>query len=109
MTSCATCSVQIPIEDRGPAALPKTVVKRLAVSRHHPLMVATTSAGSVLLYDLRAPRSAVAQLKPHGSPMVRLLNSVTICPGSVTEFSRQHVCMVITCVVAAIEACGIFC
>ncbi|CAL5222212.1 g4544 [Coccomyxa viridis] len=64
------CIEQIPIEDRGPAALPKTVVKRLAVSRHHPLMVATTSAGSVLLYDLRAPRGAVAQLKPHSSPMV---------------------------------------
>ena len=65
--------VQIPIEDRGPAALPKTVVKRIMVSRHHPLMVTTTSAGSVLLYDLRAPRSAVAQLKPHSSPVVRPL------------------------------------
>lgn len=64
--------MQIPIEDRGPAALPRTVVKRLAVSRHHPLMVAATSAGSVLLYDLRAPRAAAAQLKPHSSPMVRL-------------------------------------
>lgn len=62
--------IQIPIEDRGPAALPKTVVKRIAVSRHHPLMVTTTSAGSVLLYDLRAPRAAAAHLKPHGSPMV---------------------------------------
>ena len=65
--------MQIPIEDRGPAALPRTVVKRLAVSRHHPLMVAATSAGSVLLYDLRAPRAAAAQLKPHSSPMVRPL------------------------------------
>ncbi|CAK0786809.1 hypothetical protein CVIRNUC_010023 [Coccomyxa viridis] len=64
------CMEQIPIEDRGPAALPRTVVKRLAVSRHHPLMVAATSAGSVLLYDLRAPRAAAAQLKPHSSPMV---------------------------------------
>lgn len=73
--------LQIPIEDRGPAALPKTVVKRIAVSRHHPLMVATTSAGSVLLYDLRAPRSAVAQLKPHSSPMVRsLFSNISVHP-----------------------------
>ena len=71
--------MQIPIEDRGPAALPRTVVKRLAVSRHHPLMVATTSAGSVLLYDLRAPRAAAAQLKPHSSPMVRPGRPHTAC------------------------------
>ena len=70
--------MQIPIEDRGPAALPRTVVKRLAVSRHHPLMVAATSAGSVLLYDLRAPRAAAAQLKPHSSPMVRPLAAACV-------------------------------
>lgn len=65
--------LQIPVEDKAAAGRGGTVVQRLGVSRYHPLMLAGTATGTVLLYDLRAPRTAAATLKPHTSPMVGAL------------------------------------
>lgn len=62
---------QIAVEDKAAAGKGGTVVQRLGVSWHHPLMVAATASGTVLLYDLRSPRTAAASLKPHSSPMAR--------------------------------------
>lgn len=58
-------------EKGGPAGRAPTVVQRLGVSQHAPLLVAGVASGAVLLYDLRAPRSAAAQLRPHAQPLVR--------------------------------------
>lgn len=62
---------QVAVEDRNATGRRGTVVQRLAVSKHNPLMLAATSSGTVLLYDLRSPRAAAASLKPHSGPMVR--------------------------------------
>lgn len=68
--------LQIPVEDKAAAGRGGTAVQRLGVSRYHPLMLAGTATGTVLLYDLRSPRTAAATLKPHTSPMVVALASV---------------------------------
>jgi hypothetical protein len=65
------------VEDKATTGRAGTVVQRVAVSRHHPLMAAATMSGMVLLYDLRTPRAAAASLKPHIAPMVRVADS---CP-----------------------------
>ena len=59
------------MEEKGaPAGRPPTLVARLGVSRHAPLLVAGAASGALLLYDLRAPRDAAASLRPHAAPMV---------------------------------------
>lgn len=65
--------VQVVVEDKAAAGRGGTVVQRLAVSRHHPLMVTATASGTVLLYDLRSPRAAAASLRPHSAPIVGAL------------------------------------
>lgn len=75
------------MEDKAAAGKAGTVVQRLGVSRHHPLMVAAAASGTVLLYDLRSPRTAAASLKPHSSPMAS--SPTPSCP------PPQGLCMVI--------------
>lgn len=72
--------LQIPVEDKAAAGRGGTIVQRLAVSRYHPLMLAGTATGTVLLYDLRSPRTAAATLKPHTSPMVGALALLVMPP-----------------------------
>ncbi|CAL8465312.1 g4847 [Coccomyxa elongata] len=75
------CVEQIPVEDKAAAGRGGTIVQRLGVSRYHPLMLAGTATGTVLLYDLRSPHTAAATLKPHTSPMV----GMALEPGGVKD------------------------